>query len=119
MSSLSAKVTSGVPQGSILGHLLFIIYTDQLCALKLTDSTSIQLYADGILLFDDVDVFQNDINTAASGVYNLGLQLNASKTKLVVISRKRNPPCLKLSVNNSIIQQVRSVTYLHGYVNFI
>ena len=98
---------------------------DQLCALQLSDSTSIQLYADNILFFtayksvDDVDLFQNDINTVATGGYNLGLQLNASKTKLVVISRKRNPPCLKLSVNNSIIQQVRSVTYLHGYVNFI
>ena len=69
------------PQGSILGPLLFLIYIDQLFALQLSESTSIQLYADDILLFsafktiDDIATFQNDINRVALAVDNLGLRL--------------------------------------------
>ena len=78
--SLSKSPQEG-PQGSILGPLLSLIYIDQLCALQLSESTSIQLYADDILLFsafqtiDDIATFQNDINRVALAVDNLGLRL--------------------------------------------
>ena len=70
VSSIPISVSSGVPQGSILGPLLFLIYINQLSSLKLSTSTSIQLYADDILLYrdlksaDDVSLFQSDIDSA-------------------------------------------------------
>ena len=60
----------------------------------------------------DMQLFQNDIHTVASTVHDIGLRLNASKSKLVVMSRKQNPPNLMLSVYNSLLQQVKSVSYL-------
>ena len=46
-----APVKSGVPQGSILGTLLFVVYVNSLASLDLSPGTSIILFADDILLY--------------------------------------------------------------------
>ena len=76
-TSAPCQVTSGVPQGSILGPLLLIMFMNSLTKVPLSDNTKLILYADDILLYkpvnsdQDSDAFQNWTNSH-------GLKLNAS-----------------------------------------
>ena len=51
--SRSVQVIAGVPQGSVLGPLLFLIYIDTINLLQLSEGTKISLYyyADDILIY--------------------------------------------------------------------
>ena len=55
---------------------------------------------------------QSDINLIAAWVKRSDLCLNTQKTKLLLISRLRQPPPIVLTVDGSVVCKVPSVTYL-------
>ena len=91
-SSSSAPVISGVPQGSVLGPLLFLIYINDLAKINLKDGAKLTLYADDVLLFrtinssDDFAALQQDIDKVASWSCTNSLALNRDKCKYMVVS---------------------------------
>jgi hypothetical protein len=80
-SSSPAPVKSGVPQGSILGPLLFIVYVNSLVSLKLSPRTSIVSYADDILLYrslsttSDNTTLQHNVDLISSWIESSGLAI--------------------------------------------
>ena len=86
-------VTSGVPQGSILGPLLFLLYENDLPSSIV--SSSIATYADDTKLFkeinclDDATGLQDDLLNFETSSSNAGLQLNTSKCKTLRVTRRR------------------------------
>ncbi|MCG8113681.1 MAG: reverse transcriptase domain-containing protein [Candidatus Thiodiazotropha taylori] len=133
-SSEWVYIRAGVPQGSILGPLLFLLFINDI----VTDiASSVRLFADDTSLFIIVD---NPINAAACLNSDLDkitrwaaqwlVTFNPDKTEALLISRKRNqlqhPP---LFMQNVQIQEVNSHKHLgiflandcnwHQHINFI
>ena len=80
------EVTSGVPQGSILGPILFIIYVNELPSLV---SSKIKMFADDTKLFaqvknkNDAQVLQNDLNILGEWSSKWLLKFNVSKCRVM------------------------------------
>lgn len=111
-------VHSGVPQGSILGPLFFIIYMNSIFSVCLSKSAKLILYADDIMLYKvtntqlDISELQSDVNKIACWVQSVGLKISHEKTKFMLITRKQSPPVVRISLNNCPIDQVSAYKYL-------
>ena len=113
-------VTVGVPQGSILGPLLFLLYINDLPRC-LTHCKSI-LYADDTLLYHSartVADLESKINTDLESVShwrnNNLLTLNNEKTKFMIFSNKKQSLSnsdVTITVQSKKIQRERSIKYL-------
>ena len=83
-SSEVLPVSSGVPQGSVLGPILFIIYIDGITKVALT-AGNLSLFADDILLYrpiqniEDFAFLQNDVTKLCSWTNDNLLDFNANK----------------------------------------
>ena len=72
-SSQDVPVLSGVPQGSVLGPLLFLVYINDVSNIPLSDGSILNLYADDMLLykyiksFEDYSHLQFDIDCINNG----------------------------------------------------
>ena len=89
-------VTSGVPQGSILGPLLFVIFINDMPSCVSPD-THIALFADDAKMFrtissiDDQVALQNDLNALNNWSKTWDIDFNAKKcVVLQVKTRKRH-----------------------------
>ena len=88
----------GVPQGSILGPLLFLIYINNLP--YASDMFSILMYADDTTLFSNFDnvCSENKINSELDSIFNWlcsnKLSLNVSKPNLHVFIPNRRELCI-------------------------
>ena len=95
-ASAWSPVTSGVPQGSILGPLLFVIFINDLPD-NVSPSTNTALYADDSKLYreiksvEDCQFLQDDLAKLENWGTDSKMRFNTEKCKVLTISRKQHP----------------------------
>ena len=119
-SSEWASIKAGVPQGSILGPLLFLIYINDLSAGL---SSNVKLFADDTSIFSTVYDINNttsslnsDLKKVSEWAYKWKMSFNpdpAKQAQEVIFSRKLSKPCHPIIEFNSLpVQNASSQKHL-------
>ena len=117
-SSDRLPVQCGVPQGSILGPLLFLLYVNDIP--HSSDLLSFVLFADDTNIFlsnPNIDTLIHIFNTEIIQVSNWfkanKLSLNVKKTNYIHFTKKSNKQLkLNIKIDGSIIQPTDNTTFL-------
>ena len=114
------KITQGVPQGSVLGPLFYIIYANDLA--KSFEYCRVAQYADDTALYvSNIDFrtsvarMQNDLNILSGWCKDNGIMANTDKTKVMLFGGTRivqNLPNFELKVDNVVLNLVDTYNYL-------
>ena len=114
--SQKQNIGMGVPQGSILGPLLFIIYINDIC--NVTDIGTFYLFADDTAICihgKDYVQLQNKINVLVPKIEEWfcanRLSLNAAKTNYQIYSKTKIGD-LNIVLNGITIERKSSIKYL-------
>ena len=113
--SESCPVTSGVPQGSVLGPTLFLLFINDIG----NDITSnIRLFADDTILYrpisssTDADQLQADLDRLHDWSNKWQMVFHPAKCKLLRASSSRNPIKASYTLAGQTLEQVDNATYL-------
>jgi hypothetical protein len=115
-SSGEIDVTSGVPQGTVLGPILFIIYINDITeGIK----SQIRLFADDCLIYhpiyseNDCEILQDDLNTLATWADTWQMKFNLDKSFIMNITlAKKNTTKNNYHLCDHSLEIVNSTPYL-------
>ncbi|MGB1915940.1 MAG: RNA-directed DNA polymerase, partial [Paracoccaceae bacterium] len=119
-SSEKTPVVSGVPQGTVLGPLLFLVYINDLPALV---TCKIRLFADDALIYRSIDSItdthklQEDLNQLITWESNWSMEFNPDKCKVLRVTNKRKIINQNYTMHNQILEEVDSAKYLGVHIH--
>ena len=114
MSSTS-QVLSGVPQGTVLGPTLFLLFINDLPSYV---DSPVRLFADDCVIYREIKSnydsvrLQEDLNNLHRWEQKWLMNFNADKCFVLNMSRKRKPLKNSYHLKDSLLQTVKTTTYL-------
>ena len=108
-------VESGVPQGTVLGPLLFLCHINDL---PLSTNSHIRLFADDCLIYREINsledkvLLQKDLDSLQGWASNWGMRFNAQKCYILSTTTAREQTPYFYQLNGEILQSVPNTPYL-------
>ena len=115
------KIRSGVPQGSILGPLIFCLFINDLCNVNLHSNSKLSLYADDTAIFNHGKTIrevqknlQDDFDTICKWLDLNNMHLHPRKTKVMAFGHKKKlgKDVLLINYRNLPLENVNKIKYL-------
>ncbi|KAJ4451694.1 hypothetical protein ANN_03164 [Periplaneta americana] len=109
------EITSGVPQGSVLGPLLFLAFVNDL---PVNILSRVRLFADDCMVYreiknhEDTTLLQNDLNRINDWAIANKMKINSLKSKATSFTRKRNKIVASYTLGGETIPEVNKCKYL-------
>ena len=115
-TSTSVPVTSGVPQGTVLGPILFLVYINDLP--ECISNSTIWLFADDCMLYRQIDStadcvkLQDDLNAPQHWEDMWLMTFNAKKCNTMLVTSSPKPISFDYSIHNTVLENVPHTKYL-------
>ena len=115
MKSYATSVLSGVPQGTVLAPLLFLMHINDL---PMCVQNKVRLYADDALIYlyinskDDCISLQKDLTALEQWSHKWQMSFNPIKYEFLHITNKKTPLIHSYYIATSLIKEVTSIKYL-------
>lgn len=113
----ACKINVGVPQGSILGPLLFILYINDLP--DILKFSKIQMFADDTLVYvksgnllQAISMINYDLRIISNWLKVNKLKLNVNKSKCMLLGKHSIIQNVDIEIDNEIIEILDSFKYL-------
>lgn len=113
--SEKGNITSGVPQGSVIGPLLFLIFVNDISQ---NITSKIRLFADDCILYreiteqHDMIQLQEDLNKINDWARANKMTVNGNKSKAITFCRARDFHTLPYQLGNDVVPRVSNCKYL-------
>ena len=108
-------MVSGVPQGTVLGPLLYLLHINDLLSVV---SSKVRLLADDCLIYrniknkEDQIAQKKDLNLLENWGNTWGMRFNATKCNIMRVSRTRDPRHFNYSLTGQVLEEVMDAKYL-------
>ena len=108
-------VVSGVPQGTVLGPLLFLLHINDLPSVV---SSKVRLFADDCLIYRNITnkehqiALQKDLNLLENLGNTWGMHFNTAKCNITRVSQTLDPKLFNYSLTEQVLEEVMDAKYL-------